>query len=87
MKTNDPAQIKKAPEEDVANQFTEFLKIINIDEIKSRKLDVVKLTSRVSLQKMITGLSTRPFLSFNSLKDTFCPFFSKGHHFGQNVLF
>ena len=54
MQTDVPAIIKKAPEEDVANQFIEFLKIINIDEIKSRKLDVVKLASRVNLQKMIS---------------------------------
>ena len=35
----------------------------------------------------ISGLSTRPFLSFNSLKDTFCPFFFKGRHYWQIVLF
>ena len=54
MQADVPAIIKKAPEEDAANQFIEFLEIINIDEIKSRRLDVVKLTSRVSLQKMIS---------------------------------
>ena len=54
MQTDLPAIIKKGPDKDVENQFIEFLKIINIDEIKSRRLDVVKLTSRVSLQKMIS---------------------------------
>ena len=34
-----------------------------------------------------SGLSTRPFSSFNSLKDTFYPFLCKGRHFWQNVLF
>ena len=46
--------IKKAPDNDVANQFRELLKSINIDKFKSRKVGVSKLTSRVSLQKMIS---------------------------------
>ena len=46
--------IKKAPENDVANQFRELLKSINIDKFKSRKVGVIKLTSRVSLQNVIS---------------------------------
>ena len=37
----------------MANQFREFSKSINSDKIKSRKVGVIKMTSRVSLQKMI----------------------------------
>ena len=40
----------------MANQFREFLKTINIDKIKSRKAGVIKLTSHVSLQKMISSV-------------------------------
>ena len=38
----------------MANQFREFLKIINIETIKSRKVVVIKLTNHASLQKMIS---------------------------------
>ena len=38
----------------MANQFREFLKTINIDKIKSRKVGTIKLTSHASLQKMIS---------------------------------
>ena len=42
---------EKAPDEDKENQYTEFLKTINLE---SRKVGIIKLTSHVSLQKMIS---------------------------------
>ena len=50
--TDVPAINNEAPERDVANQFREFLKIINIETIKSRKVVVIK--NHASLQKMIS---------------------------------